>query len=239
MDPENLSLPIAIFGGLLSFASPCVMPLVPAFLGYLSGTAVNQRGEATHRLDTFWHALAFVLGFTVIFVALGASLGAIGRWLYDYLPWIQKIGGVIIVLFGMHTVGIIRIPFLYQERRLEMGKKPSLGYFSSFLMGLFFSAGWMPCVGPILAAIYFMASGTQTAAQGALLLAAYSLGLGIPFLVVGLAFEPLTPYLRRLNRHLRVVSVISGIFLILVGIAIFTDSLRYFARFGSFIGNAG
>ena len=239
MDPENLSIPIAIFGGLLSFASPCVMPLVPAFLGYLSGTAVNQSGESTRRLDTFWHALAFVLGFSVIFVALGASLGAIGKLIYDWLPWIQKIGGVIIVLFGLHTIGVFKIPFLYQERRLEMGKKPSWGYFSSFLMGIFFSAGWMPCVGPILAAIYFLASGTQTAAQGALLLGAYSLGLGIPFLIVGLAFQAIAPYLRRLNRYLPIVSTVSGIFLILVGIAIFTDSLRYFARFGSFLGNGG
>jgi cytochrome c-type biogenesis protein len=236
MNPDNVTLPLAVFGGLLSFASPCVLPLVPAYLGYLSGRAVTTSGGAFRRLDTFWHALAFVLGFSVIFVSLGASIGLLGKLLYDSLPLLQKIGGIIIVLFGLHTIGLFKIPLLYQERRVEIRKKDALGYVSSFLMGVFFSAGWVPCVGPILAAILLLASNVQTATQGAMLLGAYSLGLGIPFLAVGLAFNALSGPLRRLNRHLGVVSVVSGAFLVAIGALVFTDSLRYFARFGSFLG---
>lgn len=235
MGEENVTLPIAVVAGLLSFASPCVMPLVPAFVGYLGGTTVKQAGAAPRRLDTFWHALAFVIGFTVIFVALGASFGLLGQLLYDALPLIQKAGGIIIIVFGLNMLGLVKIPFLYQERRIEMQKKADLGYLSSFLMGLFFSAGWVPCVGPILAAILLLASDVQTAGRGAALLAAYSLGLGIPFLAVGLAFNALSGLLRRANRYLNIVSIISGVFLILVGVAIFTDSLRYLAQFGSFL----
>lgn len=235
MGEENVTLPIAVLAGLLSFASPCVMPLVPAFVGYLGGTTVKQADAAPRRLDTFWHALAFVIGFTVIFVALGASFGLLGQLLYDALPVIQKVGGIIIIVFGLNMLGLVKIPFLYQERRIEMQKRADLGYLSSFLMGLFFSAGWVPCVGPILAAILLLASDVQTAGRGAALLAAYSLGLGIPFLAVGLAFNALSGLLRRANRYLNIVSIISGVFLILVGVAIFTDSLRYFAQFGSFL----
>lgn len=235
MGEENITVPIAVLAGLLSFASPCVMPLVPAFLGHLGGTAVSQSEGEIRRLGTFWHALAFVLGFTVIFVALGASIGLLGQLLYDSLPWIQKVGGIVIIVFGLHTMGLLKIPMLYQQRRIEMEKKSSLGYFSSFLLGLFFSAGWVPCVGPILAAILLLASEMRTATEGALLLAAYSLGLGIPFLAVGAAFNALSGPLRRANRYLNIVSVVSGIFLIAMGVLIFTDNLRYFAQFGSFL----
>jgi cytochrome c-type biogenesis protein len=236
MDTSSVTLPLALFAGLLSFLSPCVLPLVPAYLGYLSGTAVSQSDqEKSNRIATFVHALFFVLGFSVIFVALGATASFIGQVLNQHILTLQKIGGIIVIIFGLHTIGIIKIPFLYYEARAEIKARPKLGYLSSFLIGLVFAAGWTPCVGTVLSAIFFLAADTQTAGQGMLMLAAYSLGLGLPFLLVGGAFETISPWLRKLNRHLNIVSVVSGIFLIAVGVAIFAGWLTYLARFGAFL----
>ena len=236
MDASSVTLPLAVFAGLLSFLSPCVLPLVPAYLGYLSGATVGQSDkEEPKHFVTFVHTLFFVLGFTVIFVALGATASVVGRLLGQYIFALQKIGGILIIIFGLHTIGIIKIPFLYYEARAEMKARPELGYLSSFLIGLIFAVGWTPCVGTVLSAIFFLAADTQTLGQGMLLLATYSLGLGLPFLLVGGAFETISPWLRKLNRHLRVVSVVSGVFLVAVGVAIFAGWLGYLARFGTFL----
>lgn len=236
MDASSVTLPLALFAGLLSFLSPCVLPLVPAYLGYLSGATVGQPGEAkTQRYATFLHALFFVLGFSAIFVALGATASIVGQLLNQHIFTLQRIGAIIIIVFGLHTIGIIKIPFLYYEARAEIKARPELGYFSSFLIGLVFAAGWTPCVGTVLSAIFFLAADTQTLGQGMLMLAAYSLGLGLPFLLVGGAFETISPWLRKLNRHLRIVSVVSGVFLIAVGVAIYTGWLSYLTRFGTFL----
>ena len=236
MGTSSVTLPLALFAGLLSFLSPCVLPLVPAYLGYLSGTAVSQSDqEKSNRMATFLHALFFVLGFSVIFVALGATASFIGQVLNQHILTLQKVGGIIVIIFGLHTIGIIKIPFLYYEARAEIKARPKLGYLSSFLIGLVFAAGWTPCVGTVLSAIFFLAADTRTAGQGMLMLAAYSLGLGLPFLLVGGAFETISPWLRKLNRHLNIVSVVSGIFLIAVGVAIFAGWLTYLARFGAFL----
>ncbi|MFZ5918726.1 MAG: cytochrome c biogenesis CcdA family protein [Chloroflexota bacterium] len=236
MDASGLTLPLALFAGLLSFLSPCVLPLVPAYLGYLSGATVGRTaGENPRRLETFLHALFFVLGFSTIFVALGATASLIGQVLNQHILTLQKIGGLVIILFGLHTIGLIKIPFLYYEARAEMKSRPKLGYLSSFVIGLVFAAGWTPCVGVVLSAIFLLAADSQTLGQGILMLAAYSLGLGLPFLLVGGAFETISPWLRKLNRHLNVVSVISGIFLIAVGVAIYTGWLSYLNRFGTFL----
>jgi len=235
MDTSNITLPLALFAGLLSFLSPCVLPLVPAYLGYLSGTTISESGAKPKRFQTFLHALFFVLGFSAIFVALGATASIIGQLLNQYILMLQRIGGIIIIVFGLHTIGIIKIPFLYYDTRAEIKARPQLGYFSSFLIGLTFAAGWTPCIGTVLSAIFFLAADTQTAGQGMLLLTVYSLGLGLPFLLVGGAFETISPWLRKLNRHLNIVSVISGIFLVAVGVAIFAGWLTYLARFGTFL----
>jgi cytochrome c-type biogenesis protein len=236
MDASSVTLPLALFAGLLSFLSPCVLPLVPAYLGYLSGASVGRGDEAKpQRRATFLHALFFVLGFTVIFVALGATASFVGQLLNRHIYTLQRIGGIVVIVFGLHTIGVIKIPFLYYEARAEMKARPKLGYLSSFLIGLVFAAGWTPCVGTVLSAIFFLAADTQTAGQGMVLLAAFSLGLGLPFLLVGGAFETIAPWLRKLNRRLNVVSVISGVFLIAVGVAIFTGWLSYLARFGAFL----
>jgi len=251
MDAQNISFVLALSAGLLSFASPCVLPLVPAYIGYLSGSTIAQQGEASDR-RAFLHAFGFVLGFSTVFVLLGASVGAMGHLLYNFLPLLRRVGGAILVVFGLHTMGVLKVPPLYRERRLtnllpiiegrspttrrekvrHLGLRvsPRLSYLASFLMGVFFAAGWVPCVGPILSAILLLASDSQSMVQGTYLLVAYSLGLGLPFLLTGLAFSTVSGYLRRLNRYLNIVSILSGVFLIALGVAIFTDSLRFLAR---------
>jgi len=236
MDASSVTLPVAAFAGLLSFLSPCVLPLVPAYLGYLSGATIGRAGEEKpRRYETFLHALFFVLGFTAIFVALGATASLVGQLLNQYIFTLQKIGGIIVIIFGLHTIGVVKIPFLYREARAEIKSRPQLGYLSSFLIGLVFAAGWTPCVGVVLSAIFLLAADSQTLGQGMLMLAAYSLGLGLPFLLVGGAFETIAPWLRKLNRHLNVVSIVSGLFLIAVGVAIYAGWLTYLTRFGTFL----
>ena len=208
-------------------------------------------GSAT-RWRTFSHALAFVLGFSLVFVVLGASVAFVGYALNQYLPAIVKVGGLILILFGLYVAGALGwiadqmqergwdhnpigagyIAFvnglarlLYTEGRVQVRTDRSWGYLGSFLMGVFFSAGWIPCVGPVLAGIYLLAGDTATVAQGALLLLAYSAGLGIPFLLTGLAFSSMTVWLRRINRHQGIVSKITGLLLIFIGILLFMDRL--------------
>ncbi len=231
MDGQNVSLALAFVGGLLSFASPCVLPLVPAYLGYLGGGTVA--GVVSDKKAGVLHSLAFVAGFSLIFVALGASVGIISSLLSRYLVWVQRIGGLVLIVFGLHTMGLLKIPLLYSDTRAQY-RRTGAGYLSSFLMGVFFSAGWAPCVGPILTAILLLASNTQTAAQGAFLLFVYALGLGLPFVLAGLAVGSLTAWIRRMGRYMQWVSWISGVLLILIGIAIFTDSLRILSAYGSF-----
>ena len=217
------------------------------------------------RWRTFSHALAFVLGFSLVFVVLGASVAFFGFALNRYLPVVVKVGGLILILFGLYVAGALswiadrvqkrgwdRIAIgrgyvafvdglarlLYTEGRIHVRTDRSWGYFSSFLMGIFFSAGWIPCVGPVLAGIYLLASDTATVAQGALLLLAYSAGLGIPFLLTGLAFGTMAGFLRRINRHMGVVSKITGLFLIFMGVLLFMDRLTFISsgivsRFGT------
>lgn len=231
MDGQNISLALAFVGGLLSFASPCVLPLVPAYLGYLGGG--SAAGMVSDRKAGVLHSLAFVAGFAIVFVALGASVGILSSLLSRYLVWIQRIGGIVLMIFGLHTLGLLKIPFLYYDTRSAMQRK-NAGYLSSFLLGVVFSAGWAPCVGPILTAILLLASTTQTATQGAGLLFVYALGLGVPFVLAGLAVGSLTAWLRRMGKYMKWVSIVSGVLLILIGIAIFTDSLRLLSGYGSF-----
>lgn len=218
-----------------------------------------------NRWQVFSHALAFVLGFSAVFVALGASVAFFGYAINAYLPLFVKIGGVVLIVFGLQVIGLFgwiadRVRsaggdknavgaayvkatdglgrLMYTEGRVQARVDRKWGYLSSALMGVFFSAGWIPCVGPVLAAIYFLASDTATVGQGAVLLLVYSAGLGIPFLLTGAAFGTIAPALRKLNRHLGVVSKITGLFLIIVGVLLFNDRLSLIAnllvsRFGT------
>ena len=180
----NLTFGIAFFAGLASFLSPCVFALVPAYVGYLSGRSVAAgEDDKSSSLTTFSHGVAFVVGFSVVFILLGAVAGALGGLLFQITEIIVKIGGIIVVIFGLHMTKIIQIPFLNYDLRPESQPDRKRGYFSSALMGVFFSAGWAPCVGPVLGAILTLSFNEGAASQGALLLTAYSAGLAIPFLI--------------------------------------------------------
>ena len=226
MGTEDVSLFVAFGAGLLSFASPCVLPLVPAYLGYLTGATVAPDDPSAPRWwITFSHALSFVLGFSVVFVILGASIGLLSHLFRGFLPILQKVGGVVLVVFGLHTTGWWKIPFLYRERRLQVDLARRWGLISSLLVGAIFAAAWTPCVGPILAGILILAGTSGSVGQGTLLLFFYSLGFGLPFLLAGLSLGWATSLLRRLNRYGRVVSIVSGILLIVMGFLVFTGTL--------------
>lgn len=225
MEPVGVSVAIAFAAGLLSFISPCQLAVVPGYVGYLSGAVANSTGGTATRGRTIGHALAFILGFTAVFVALGASVGLFGYLLQDYLPIVRRVGGVIVVLLGLHLAGILPLPFLYRELRLEQPTSTRRGYLPSLFLGFFFGVGWTPCIGPTLAAILLLAGTTQTVGHGAGLLLVYSLGLGVPFLATALALGSASRLIRRLNRHGNVVSVVSGILLIIMGVLLFTDQL--------------
>jgi cytochrome c-type biogenesis protein len=162
----------------------------------------------------------------VMFILLGASVAFLGLLLNRAIVWMQRVGGVVIIVLGLSTLGLLKLPFLYTDRRIHVGAKPRLGYLSSLLMGVFFSAGWIPCVGPVLAAIYLLAGSTQTVGQGALLLATYSLGLGLPFMITGAALSTIGGWLQRVNRHLRVVSIVTGLLLLAIGILLLFDQFQ-------------
>ncbi len=336
MDAQNLTLPLAFIAGLLSFVSPCVLPLVPAYLGYLGGTAVMDAGPASGRqpsASAFFHSILFVLGFGLVFVLLGASATFVGRLLLDYSLLLRRVGGVLLAVFGMRLIGIgwskkrwfvaaiaaglvtfafdsglaiqgridlgpytaiwltesvmmalvvlagagwstarvailavtpgilnflagadapvpnlaasllivlaivvlNRADLFYSEKKIELRPASRAGLLRSWLFGVVFAAGWTPCVGPILAAILLVASQLHTVGQGILLLTAYTLGLGLPFLFVGLAFGPLSRWLRRMNRYLGIISLVSGVLMVLMGIFVFTDSLAFLAQYGDWL----
>ena len=222
VDTQSVTLLAALGAGLLSFFSPCVLPLVPVYLAYMTGAA-TVRVEEQSRLRAVAHALFFVLGFGLIFVGLGAGIGALGGLLYTALPYLTKVGGLILIVLGLHTAGLIRVPWLQMERRIGIEAPQGRGFLTSFLVGLIFAGGWTPCVGPVLTAILFLAADSQTAARGATLLVAYTAGLGLPFVAVAGLFDLVAPALRRLGRYVRVASAIGGAFLIAMGFLLVTD----------------
>jgi cytochrome c-type biogenesis protein len=224
--PQDVSALIAFSAGLLSFVSPCVLPLVPSYITYITGVSFKDlsEGESTRRLRwlTVSHSLLFISGFSLIFVLMGASASYLGQVLVQYQSWIMKVGGVLIIILGIHFTGLISIPFLQMERRFELKKKP-FGYVGSFLVGVVFAAGWTPCVGPILSTILLYASTTKSFMTGVVLLAFYSLGLGVPFFIASLAINSFLSAFNKIKRYLRVVTIVSGVFLIIIGILLLTD----------------
>ena len=239
MDPNNLSLIVAFGAGVLSFASPCVLPLVPAYVGHLAGRSLDKEGGS--RARTIAHALAFVLGFTTVFVALGASVGLVGFLVQDVIKslWFRIVAGSVLVMMGLHMTGVLRIPLLYRDTRFQMRANPRWGLASSFLIGIIFASGWTPCIGPILGAILVYAGTQGTLTQGALLLTAYSLGLGVPFLVTGYALESATKVLRRLNRHVRSVELVSGGLMVAMGFLVMFNVMTWIAAWATQLGYTG
>src|SRR4030066_1595930 len=214
--PQQISGMIAFSAGLLSFVSPCVLPLVPSYITYITGVSFKELPEVEARAKWRWaaifHSLLFIMGFSLVFILMGASASYLGQILAQYQYWIMKGGGVLIILLGIHFTGIINIPFLQLEKRIELRKKP-LGYAGSFLVGVVFAAGWTPCIGPILSTILIYASTSQNYMTGVYLLTVYSLGLGIPFFLSSLAFNSFLSAFEKIKRYMRVITLISGLFL--------------------------
>jgi cytochrome c-type biogenesis protein len=236
MGTANITIGLAFLAGLASFLSPCVFPLVPAYVGYLSGRSSPGGAEGKkERWRVFSHGLAFVLGFSLVFIILGVATSALGSLLQEARTWIAKIGGVVVVIFGLHMTGIIKIPFLQYDTRKQTGANQGSGYLSSALMGVFFSAGWSPCVGPVLGAILTLSLSGGSVFTGAYLLAAYSAGLAIPFLIAALGMGWVTEVLRRFGKAMHYVEVAMGIVLIIVGVMLFLGTFEQLARYGSFI----
>ena len=230
---QEVSIFIALAAGLLSFFSPCILPLVPSYITYITGASFNELtdSEASKRLKwtTIFHSVMFILGFSVVFILMGASASYLGQILSRYQHWIMKIGGILIILLGIHFIFQF-LPFLQIERRIHM-KEKRLGYFSSFVVGVVFAAGWTPCIGPILSAILIYASTSQSFTTGIVLLAFYSLGLAIPFFLSSLAFNLFLATFERIRRYMRVIVFVSGLFLIGIGILFLTDTFQIISRY--------
>ena len=233
METGSITVPLAFLAGTLSFISPCVLPLVPVYLGYLSGSSVTDEAEAD-RWHIFSHALCFVGGFTLIFTLLfGLPATLIGGALSQYNRVIAQVGGVLVILFGLHTIGILHIPFLNMTRRVDVDHGSTPGYIRSTLIGMAFAAGWTPCIGPLLGAVMTMALSDPS--QGVFFTLIYAAGLALPFLLTAILLTRATNFLRRMNRHAHVVQWVSGLFLIGVGLLLvtgqFADMNAFFIRF--------
>lgn len=255
LEVGGVSILVAFVAGLLSVASPCVLPLIPAYIGYLTGASLEGTGARTAAVQQtvavgaaggggsvsmgggmpsesvpspFAHSLAFVSGFSLVFIAFGVSLGIVGFLLRDNQDLILKFAGGLLIVLGLHLSGVITIPFMEQERRMDVGAGQKAGYARSFFVGSAFSAGWSPCIGPTLGAILALAVSSGTVLQAGILLLVYSIGLSIPFLAMGLAYNSVKPVYNKAKKYMGVVNYVSGALLIVVGILIFTDSLINF-----------
>ncbi len=231
---------VAFLAGVLSFVSPCVLPLVPAYLTHLTGVSAQVSGGGVAALSAprstaFSHAAAFVGGFSIVFILLGASVGLIGYALRDQLPTLTRIAGVLVILFGLQVAGVVRVPVLSRTLDVRVGNGRH-GYAQSFAVGAAFSVAWTPCVGPVLGSILTLAYASATVAQGAYLLVFYALGLGIPFLLTGLAVGSAHRLLRRLNPYLPYIEIFSGGLLVFIGILILSNQMTLFNRYFDFFG---
>jgi cytochrome c-type biogenesis protein len=234
---QEVTLLAAFVAGVLSFISPCVLPLIPGYLSFVSGVTLDEmRGTGAGaaappsvRRRAVVMSLAFVLGFSLVFVGLGASATAIGTVLMEHLSLLGKIAGVVIILFGLHMMGVLRISALYSEKRMQTSGKPA-GFFGAMLVGIAFAFGWTPCIGPILAAILAVAATQESVGEGVKLLAVYSAGLGVPFIATSLAINKFFAASARIRKHYHAIEVVSGVLLVTVGVLIFTNRFTVIAQ---------
>lgn len=234
MDFANITLGLAFLAGLASFLSPCVFSLVPAYVGYLGGRAAGGEATESNRFITFTHGLAFVLGFSLIFVTLGAASSAFGRLLFDLRFVLAKVGGLVVIIFGLHMIGLFRIPFLEYDTRIQKLPDRRWGYLSSALMGIFFSAGWAPCVGPVLGAILTLAMNGGSLSSGVSLLSAYSAGLAIPFLIAALGVGWVSITLKKYGKVMHYIEMGMGVVLVAVGVMLFAGTFELIAQKSQF-----
>ncbi len=234
---HQLSIPIAFLAGVVSFLSPCVLPLVPGYISMLSGASMEElksgAGPALVRRISR-NSLAFVMGFSVVFVALGASATAVGTFLLAKKTIFNLVAGIIIIVFGLHLTGLVKIPFLYREARVQTGA-PRRGLVGSFVLGFAFAFGWTPCIGPILTGILALAATRETVFQGMFLLAIYSAGLAIPFLITGLGLSQFLKFYGGFRKHLQVVEVASGVLLIAIGLLMAFNRFTILSGYLSFL----
>jgi cytochrome c-type biogenesis protein len=234
---EGLSIPVAFLAGVVSFLSPCVLPLVPGYISMLSGATMEELKAGSEpglvgRI--FKNSLAFVLGFSVVFIALGASATAVGNFLMSQRKLLSIVAGIVIIVFGLHLTGLVKIPLLYREARINT-VQTRRGLAGSFVLGFAFAFGWTPCIGPILTGILALAATRDTVFQGMFLLAVYSAGLAIPFLLTGLGLSQFMKFYSGFRKHLHVVEVLSGVLLIAIGVLMAFDKLGMLSGYLSFL----
>ncbi|HAW91221.1 MAG TPA: cytochrome C biogenesis protein [Gemmatimonadetes bacterium] len=220
---ESVGLWVALTGGVVSFLSPCVLPLVPSYLSFVTGMSLEDLQGGVDRRATFMHSLLFVLGFSIIFIALGASASFLGSFLRYYEVWIARVGGAVIIVLGLHLTGVFKIVPLLRERRVHVNDKPA-GYLGTIGVGAAFGAGWTPCIGPVLGAILTLASTQDTVWAGVSLLSVYSLGLAIPFLISALALDLFLSAFSRFRRFLPAIEKGAGVMLIILGLLLVTGT---------------
>jgi cytochrome c-type biogenesis protein len=230
---KDISFPLAFLAGVLSFLSPCVLPLIPSYVSFITGISfedlTSDVDKKRIRYLTITNSIAFISGFSAVFVALGASSSAIGSLLYEYLNLIRIIGGILIIIFGLFIAGFLKLDFLMKDKKLHLAGKPA-GYIGTFFVGMTFAAGWSPCIGPILGTILVYAGSKGSAFYGLKFLAVYSLGLALPFFISAIAINSFLIYSKRLVRYMRIIMIISGLLLIIFGIMLLTDRIRIFGR---------
>jgi cytochrome c-type biogenesis protein len=234
MDIAQVTVGLAFLAGLASFLSPCVFSLIPAYIGYLGGRAVGGEVTERNRFSTFTHGLAFVLGFSLVFITLGVATSAFGRLLFDLRFILAKVGGIVVIIFGLHMMGVFRIPFLEYDTRVQQMPDRKWGYLSSALMGVFFSAGWAPCVGPVLGAILTLALNGGSVSTGVSLLSAYSAGLAIPFLIAALGVGWVSVTLRKYGKVMHYIEIAMGVVLVILGVLLFGGIFERIAQAGQF-----
>lgn len=225
---------LAFSAGLLSFLSPCVLPLVPAYIGYMTGSSINNKNIHRYKISTLYKVLGFVLGFSLIFIIMGASATTLGKLIISNQILFRRFGGSLMIVFGLHTMGIIKIKMFYYEKRLLSVINFSKN-FSPLLIGMAFAAGWTPCVGPILSSILIYSSNLATVYQGIFLLSVYSLGLSIPFILTALAIDRFIKLKNNILKFSKHISIISGLLLVTMGILVFTNNLNALSRYVIFI----
>ena len=231
---KDVSFSLAFFAGLLSFLSPCVLPLVPSYISFITGVSFEDLKSKDDRKRirylTITNSLAFIAGFSLIFVALGASSSVVGRFLFEYQDWIRIIGGIMVIFFGLFVSGVLKLDFLTRERKFHLTGKPA-GYIGTFFVGMTFAAAWTPCIGPILGTILVYASSKGSAVYGFKLLSVYSLGLALPFFLSSLMFNSFLSYSVKIRRYMRVIMIVSGLLLIVFGLLLLTNNVRQLTSF--------
>jgi len=231
---NDISILLAFSAGLLSFLSPCVLPLIPAYVSYLTGSSIEELKNDKTKLLTLYKSFGFVLGFSIIFILMGLSITSLGKLLITHKDLFRKVGGTIIFVFGLHTLGIFKVKLFYREKKILHFNKIK-GPFSSIIMGMAFATGWTPCIGPILSSILIYATSMNSVGTGVLLLIMYSLGLTVPFILTAIAIESFTTQFKKLSKYLPVISTLSGLLMIIMGLLVFTNKLSILSQYGNFI----